>query len=87
LKEYFKIGNVIYNKDGSVSRQLKTSSDDLQDRDHLILLCEEILPDHSILIFCPTKKGTQETALFLARRLSTSFCEHKVNLSNKLSHS
>jgi replicative superfamily II helicase len=72
---------VIYNKDGSVSRQLKAGSDD-QDRDYLIPLCEEVLPDHSLLIFCPTKRGTQETALFLARRLSTSFREHKVNPSN-----
>jgi replicative superfamily II helicase len=76
LKEYFKIGNVIYNKDGSISRQLKPSSDE-QDRDHLIPLCEEILPEHSLLIFCPTKRGSQETALLLARRLSPSLREHK----------
>lgn len=58
---------------------MKSSSH--EDRDHLVPLCEEILPHHSLLIFCPTKKGTQETALLLARLLPSSLREHKVVLS------
>ena len=38
-----------------------------QDPDHLAALALEVVPDHSCLIFCPTKKNCENVAMLLCK--------------------
>ncbi|XP_070579782.1 helicase POLQ-like [Ptychodera flava] len=48
-----------------------------EDPDHLVGLVLEVIPKHSCLIFCATKKNCQHVAEMLCRLLSKSLTEHK----------
>jgi hypothetical protein len=40
------------------------------DPDHLLGLVTEVIPDHSCLIFCPTKKNCENVALMLSKLIA-----------------
>uniref|UniRef100_A0A670ZBH2 Helicase POLQ-like n=1 Tax=Pseudonaja textilis TaxID=8673 RepID=A0A670ZBH2_PSETE len=71
LKEYVKIQDSIYETDSKAENGLTFSrlldfkySSELQkvDPDHLIALVTEVIPKHSCLVFCPTKKNCENVA-------------------------
>lgn len=86
LKEYVKIRDSIYevdnkSEDGFTFARLlnyKYSSDMKKiDPDHLIALVTEIIPQHSCLLFCPTKKNCENVSKMLCKYLSKSFLSVK----------
>ncbi|XP_015195310.1 helicase POLQ-like isoform X2 [Lepisosteus oculatus] len=97
LKEYVKLQDCIYEIDPKeeecfkFSRQLNfkySSSMQKMDPDHLIALVTEVIPAHSCLVFCPTKKNCENVAEMICKYLKKSFMQHKekekVNLLNEL---
>ncbi|XP_075736362.1 mutagen-sensitive 301 isoform X2 [Rhipicephalus microplus] len=49
----------------------------MQDPEQLSLLVAETVPQHSCLVFCPTKQNCESVALLLARFLPQSLLDHK----------
>lgn len=81
LTELVKLGNFLYRineQPKSTSsqdmvkffRDLGSSSQQSKDPDHLSVLVAEIIPNGSVLIFCPTKKNAENVALLLTELLS-----------------
>ncbi|GAV78351.1 DEAD domain-containing protein/Helicase_C domain-containing protein/DNA_pol_A domain-containing protein, partial [Cephalotus follicularis] len=64
LEEYIKVGNTIYNKKMEVVRTIAKAADlGGKDPDHIVELCNEVVQeDHSVLIFCSSRKGCESTA-------------------------
>eukprot|EP01080_Neovahlkampfia_damariscottae_P003704 gene3704-6593_t len=79
LTEYLKIDNEIFDVEGKLLRQLKTPNK--KDPDNILQLCEEIVPDGSVLIFCSSKKGCEGTAIQLSNLLSIDLLN--INKSEK----
>lgn len=72
LKEYCKIGSIIYDDKLKSIKPIKLlrELDKLSDNDNVLQLClETILEGHSVLVFCPTKLWTES----LAQQVSTMF--------------
>ncbi|XP_015273407.1 PREDICTED: helicase POLQ-like isoform X2 [Gekko japonicus] len=86
LKEYVKIQDSIYEVDSTAEEGFKLSrlldykySSNLQkiDPDHLIALATEVIPLHSCLIFCPTKKNCENVAETICKHLKREYKIHR----------
>ncbi|XP_069834288.1 helicase POLQ-like isoform X2 [Dendropsophus ebraccatus] len=86
LKEYVKLKDSIYEVDNraennfTLSRVLnfKYSSNLLRiDPDHIIALVTEVIPDHSCLVFCPTKKNCENVAEMICKYLNKLYLSHR----------
>uniref|UniRef100_A0A8C8ARA2 Helicase POLQ-like n=1 Tax=Otus sunia TaxID=257818 RepID=A0A8C8ARA2_9STRI len=78
LKEYIKIRDTIYAVDSKTengftfSRLLNfkySSNLEKADPDHIIALVTEVIPEYSCLIFCPTKKNSENVASMVCKYL------------------
>lgn len=83
LREYIKVEDYIFEQQGKyeeepfrVVRKLPKQSQ-MQDPEQLSLLVAETVPQHSCLVFCPTKQNCESVALLLARFLPQSLLDHK----------
>lgn len=47
------------------------------DPDHIIALVTEVIPSHSCLVFCPTKKNCENVASMICKYLKESFLRHR----------
>ncbi|XP_053831902.1 helicase POLQ-like isoform X2 [Vidua macroura] len=86
LKEYIKIRDTIYAVDSKTqngfafSRLLNfkySSNLEKADPDHIIALVTEVIPKYSCLIFCPTKKNSENVASMVSKYLKKEFRAHK----------
>ncbi|XP_075059409.1 helicase POLQ-like [Mixophyes fleayi] len=86
LKEYVKLRDSIYEVDNkaennfTLSRPLhyKYSSNMLRiDPDHIIALVTEVIPNHSCLVFCPTKKNCENVAEMICKYLNKIYLSHR----------
>ncbi|KAM9306729.1 helicase POLQ-like [Pholidichthys leucotaenia] len=87
LKEYVKLGDTIYEVDPKEEDCFKFSrvisfkySSGMQkmDPDHIIALVAEVIPVHSCLLFCPTKKNCENVASMICKYLKKGFLQHHV---------
>ncbi|KAG9455791.1 hypothetical protein H6P81_000299 [Aristolochia fimbriata] len=71
LEEYIKVGNSIFNKQMEIVRTIPSSANiGGKDPDHIVELCNEVVQeDHSVLIFCSSRKGCESTARHVAKFL------------------
>eukprot|EP01119_Soliformovum_irregulare_P015105 TRINITY_DN4206_c0_g1_i1.p1 TRINITY_DN4206_c0_g1~~TRINITY_DN4206_c0_g1_i1.p1 ORF type:complete len:645 (+),score=185.99 TRINITY_DN4206_c0_g1_i1:1315-3249(+) len=75
LVESFKWKNHLYNSKGEVVRELTKMKNDSED---LYQLVEEVIKENnSVLVFCGTKKETQETATCLCQFFPSTTLEDK----------
>ncbi|XP_071770419.2 helicase POLQ-like isoform X1 [Centroberyx gerrardi] len=86
LREYVKLKDSIYEVDPKeedcfkFSRPLNfkySSSMQKMDPDHIIALVTEVIPTHSCLVFCPTKKNCENVAGMICKYLKEEFLLHK----------
>ncbi|XP_053195867.1 helicase POLQ-like isoform X2 [Scomber japonicus] len=86
LKEYVKLNDTIYEVDPKeedcfrLSRHLNfkySSSMQKIDPDHIIALVTEVIPTHSCLVFCPTKKNCENVAAMICKYLKEDFLRHR----------
>ncbi|XP_028456719.1 helicase POLQ-like isoform X3 [Perca flavescens] len=86
LKEYVKLNDTIYEVDPKeedcfrFSRPLNfkySSSMQKMDPDHIIALVTEVIPTHSCLVFCPTKKNCENVAAMICKYLKEEFLRHR----------
>ncbi|XP_036385486.1 helicase POLQ-like [Megalops cyprinoides] len=86
LKEYVKLRDSIYEVNPieeecfRLSRPLNFKySANMQkiDPDHIIALVTEVIPMHSCLVFCPTKKNCENVAVMICKYLKKEFLAHK----------
>ncbi|KAM8827549.1 helicase POLQ-like isoform 2-T2 [Spinachia spinachia] len=82
LKEYVKLTDTIYEVDPTeeecfrFSRLLNfkySSSMQKVDPDHIIALVTEVIPTHSCLVFCPTKKNCENVVGMICKYLKKEF--------------
>ncbi|KAH7970010.1 hypothetical protein HPB52_023899 [Rhipicephalus sanguineus] len=83
LREYIKVEDYIFEQQGKYEeepfrlvRKLPKQGQ-MQDPEQLSLLVAETVPQHSCLVFCPTKQNCESVALLLARFLPQSLLNHK----------
>nr|XP_037276261.1 helicase POLQ-like [Rhipicephalus microplus] len=83
LREYVKVEDYIFEQQGKCEeepfrlvRKLPKKAQ-MQDPEQLSLLVAETVPQHSCLVFCPTKQNCESVALLLARFLPQSLLDHK----------
>ncbi|XP_045358148.1 DNA polymerase theta isoform X1 [Leopardus geoffroyi] len=68
LLESVKIGNSIYDSSMKLVREFQPSLQVKGDEDHVVSLCYETICDnHSVLLFCPSKKWCEKLADIIAR--------------------
>lgn len=68
LLESIKIGNSIYDSSMKLVRELQPVLQVKGDEDHIVSLCYETVCDnHSVLLFCPSKKWCEKVADIIAR--------------------
>ncbi|KYQ90890.1 hypothetical protein DLAC_07761 [Tieghemostelium lacteum] len=67
LTEYVKVGNKVFD---NKNNEVKTLEGTDENR-HLVELCAEVVPDHSVLVFCASKQLCMDTALMLSKSLPT----------------
>ncbi|XP_031219687.1 DNA polymerase theta isoform X2 [Mastomys coucha] len=68
LLESIKIGNSIYDSSMKLVREFQPLLQVKGDEDHIVSLCYETIRDnHSVLIFCPSKKWCEKVADIIAR--------------------
>uniref|UniRef100_A0A1A7WDJ9 Helicase, POLQ-like n=1 Tax=Iconisemion striatum TaxID=60296 RepID=A0A1A7WDJ9_9TELE len=88
LREYVKLSDSIYEVDPKeencfrFSRLLSfkySSAMQKMDPDHIIALVTEVIPTHSCLVFCPTKKNCENVAGMICRYLREEFLKHREN--------
>uniref|UniRef100_A0A8C6KLH9 Helicase, POLQ like n=1 Tax=Nothobranchius furzeri TaxID=105023 RepID=A0A8C6KLH9_NOTFU len=88
LREYVKLSDSIYEVDPkeencfTFSRVLNfkySSAMQKVDPDHVIALVTEVIPTHSCLVFCPTKKNCENVAGMICRYLREEFLKHREN--------
>lgn len=98
LKEYYKMGHDIYEvpkasdpvdkiyKSVKTIRHNQDENKDLlaQDPDQLLPLVLEVIPKHSCLIFCSTKKNCQNLALLLVKFMPRYLIRVKANERHQL---
>uniref|UniRef100_A0A7N8XPU2 Helicase, POLQ like n=1 Tax=Mastacembelus armatus TaxID=205130 RepID=A0A7N8XPU2_9TELE len=86
LKEYVKLKDTIYEVDPKEEDCFKFSrllnykySSAMQkvDPDHIIALVTEVIPTHSCLVFCPTKKNCENVAVMICKYLKAEFLQHR----------
>ncbi|KAF3701621.1 Helicase POLQ-like [Channa argus] len=86
LKEYVKLKDTIYEVDPREEECFKFSrplnfrySSAMQkiDPDHIIALVTEVIPGHSCLVFCPTKKNCENVAGMICKYLKEEFLQHR----------
>ncbi|KAJ8260914.1 hypothetical protein COCON_G00166370 [Conger conger] len=86
LKEYVKLKDSIYEIDPKeehcfrLSRPLNfkySSTMQKMDPDHIIALVTEVIPVHSCLVFCPTKKNCENVALMICKYLKKEYVQHR----------
>lgn len=86
LKEYVKLRDTIYEVDPKEEECFKFTrplhfkySSGMQkiDPDHIIALVTEVIPMHSCLVFCPTKKNCENVATMICKYLKKDFVKHK----------
>ncbi|XP_040914250.1 helicase POLQ-like isoform X2 [Toxotes jaculatrix] len=86
LKEYVKLNDTIYEVDPKeedcfkFSRLLNfkySSAMQKMDPDHVIALVTEVIPTHSCLVFCPTKKNCENVAGMICKYLKEEFLRHR----------
>uniref|UniRef100_UPI0037E783D0 helicase POLQ-like isoform X2 n=1 Tax=Semicossyphus pulcher TaxID=241346 RepID=UPI0037E783D0 len=84
LKEYVKLKDTIYEVDPKedecfrFSRALNfkySSGMQKMDPDHIIALVTEVIPAHSCLVFCPTKKNCENVAGMICKYLKEDFLQ------------
>ncbi|KAM6900993.1 helicase POLQ-like isoform 2-T3 [Lycodopsis pacificus] len=82
LKEYVKLNDTIYEVDPKEEECFKFSrllnfkySSSMQkvDPDHIIALVTEVIPAHSCLVFCPTKKNCENVVGMICKYLKEEF--------------
>ncbi|KAI4579165.1 hypothetical protein MJG53_001038 [Ovis ammon polii x Ovis aries] len=68
LLESIKIGNSIYDSSMKLVREFQPMLQVKGDEDHVVSLCYETIRDnHSVLLFCPSKKWCEKLADIIAR--------------------
>nr|XP_014685094.2 DNA polymerase theta isoform X1 [Equus asinus] len=68
LLESVKIGNSIYDSSMKLVREFQPTLQVKGDEDHIVSLCYETVRDnHSVLLFCPSKKWCEKLADTIAR--------------------
>uniref|UniRef100_A0A8D0YDW5 DNA polymerase theta n=1 Tax=Sus scrofa TaxID=9823 RepID=A0A8D0YDW5_PIG len=68
LLESVKIGNCIYDSSMNLVREFQPMIQVKGDEDHVVSLCYETIRDnHSVLLFCPSKKWCEKLADIIAR--------------------
>uniref|UniRef100_A0A3P8U3G0 Helicase, POLQ like n=1 Tax=Amphiprion percula TaxID=161767 RepID=A0A3P8U3G0_AMPPE len=86
LKEFVKVNDTIYEVDPKEENCFKfsrllsfkySSSMQKMDPDHIIALVTEVIPTHSCLVFCPTKKNSENVAQMICRYLKEEFLQHQ----------
>uniref|UniRef100_A0A7N6FID2 Helicase POLQ-like n=1 Tax=Anabas testudineus TaxID=64144 RepID=A0A7N6FID2_ANATE len=86
LKEYVKLKDTIYEVDPKEEECFKFSralnfkySSGMQriDPDHIIALVTEVIPTHSCLVFCPTKKNCENVVGMICKYLKEEFLQHR----------
>ncbi|XP_067430326.1 helicase POLQ-like isoform X2 [Thunnus thynnus] len=86
LKEYVKLKDTIYEVDPKEEECFRFSrllnfkySSAMQkiDPDHIIALVTEVIPTHSCLVFCPTKKNCENVAGMICKYLKEEFLRHR----------
>ncbi|XP_068191167.1 helicase POLQ-like [Antennarius striatus] len=86
LKEFVKLSDTIYEVDPKeedgfrFSRHFNfkySSSMRKMDPDHIIALVTEVIPTHSCLVFCPTKKNCENVAAMICKYLKEEFLHHR----------
>ncbi|XP_028274206.1 helicase POLQ-like [Parambassis ranga] len=86
LKEYVKLRDTVYEVDPKeencfrFSRLLNfkySSSMQKVDPDHIIALVTEVIPAHSCLVFCPTKKNCENVVGMICKYLTEPFLQHQ----------
>uniref|UniRef100_A0A3Q0SMI8 Helicase, POLQ like n=1 Tax=Amphilophus citrinellus TaxID=61819 RepID=A0A3Q0SMI8_AMPCI len=86
LKEYVKLHDSIYEVDPKEENCFRFSrllnfkySSAMQkiDPDHIIALVTEVIPAHSCLLFCPTKKNCENVAAMICKYLKEDFLRHR----------
>nr|XP_046232065.1 helicase POLQ-like isoform X4 [Scatophagus argus] len=86
LKEFVKLNDTIYEVDAKeedcfrFSRLLNfkySSAMQKMDPDHVIALVTEVIPTHSCLVFCPTKKNCENVAGMICKYLKEEFLRHR----------
>ena len=89
LCEMVKMGNILYDCNFQVIKELKTSSSSNDEEDIALICHEKIQKSHSILIFCPTKAWCEKLAQTLSeapflQRFCANDVQKRVNKSIKL---
>ncbi|XP_028319414.1 helicase POLQ-like [Gouania willdenowi] len=86
LKEFVKLKETIYEVDPKEENGLKFSrvlnykySSSMQklDPDHIVALVTEVIPAHSCLVFCATKKNCENVVQMIAKCLKKDFLLHR----------
>ncbi|KAL9966164.1 hypothetical protein ACROYT_G024201 [Oculina patagonica] len=91
LKEFVKVGHDIYKvpkptdpeeESGRVVRRINNKPGQnkellMRDPDQLLALVLEVIPQHSCLVFCSTKKNCQTLALLLVNFMPRELCQVK----------
>ncbi|CAJ1069888.1 hypothetical protein NFI96_018502%2C partial [Xyrichtys novacula] len=86
LKEYVKLNEFIYEVDPKEEPCFRLShplnfkySSGMQktDPDHIIALVTEVIPSHSCLVFCPTKKNCENLVGMICRHLREDFLQYR----------
>uniref|UniRef100_I3K3T1 Helicase POLQ-like n=1 Tax=Oreochromis niloticus TaxID=8128 RepID=I3K3T1_ORENI len=86
LKEFVKLHDTIYEVDPKEENCFRFSrllnfkySSTMQkiDPDHIIALVTEVIPAHSCLLFCPTKKNCENVAAMICKYLKEDFLRHR----------
>ncbi|XP_028750825.1 DNA polymerase theta isoform X1 [Peromyscus leucopus] len=68
LLESIKVGNSIYDSSMKLVREFQPLLQVKGDEDHIVSLCYETIRDnHSVLLFCPSKKWCEKVADIIAR--------------------
>ncbi|KAM6162866.1 DNA polymerase theta [Erethizon dorsatum] len=68
LLESIKIGNSIYDSSMKLIREFQPILQVKGDEDHVVsLCCETVRDNHSVLLFCPSKKWCEKLATIIAR--------------------
>ncbi|XP_061732226.1 helicase POLQ-like isoform X2 [Nerophis ophidion] len=86
LREYVKLGDGIYEVDPKeeecfrLCRRVKlkySSAMQKMDPDHIVALVTEVIPRHSCLLFCPTKKNCENVAVMICKYLREDFLRQR----------
>ncbi|KAF2076111.1 hypothetical protein CYY_002573 [Polysphondylium violaceum] len=85
LTEYIKIGSDILDNSGKLVRKLDPlppmphATAIEKEMPHIVSLCLEVIPAHSVLVFCHSKQLTYDTAKSLASLLPAHILNHKLD--------